>query len=171
MAPYAGVSGLQCWGACAHAHRAPLSHTLPRTLLLLYKPNGVSANGSRKVYYSLCFSSVGAPTGANGRQRIAENTYNPPCISSVGAPTGANGRQRIAKDVHYSPCISSVGAPTAVNGCQQAPTDRYGACIIHPTYRSLVADGCQRAPVNRKKRSLSTSQLVRWHAKICVVHF
>ena len=115
--------------------RTPISHTLPRTLLLLYKPNGVSANGSRKVYYSLCFSSVGAPTGANGRQRIAENKYTPPCISSVGAPTGANGRQRIAKNVHYYPCISSVGAPTGANGRQRTARGMY--CNLSMTLRGV----------------------------------
>ena len=74
----------------------PRPDTLPQTYLLLYKPNGVSANGSQKVYRCLRFSSVGAPTGANGRQRIANNTFYFPRVSSVGAPTGANGRQRIA---------------------------------------------------------------------------
>ena len=97
----------------------PRPDTLPRTYLLLYKPNGVSANGSQKVYHCLRFSSVGAPTGANGRQRIANNTFYFPRVSSVGAPTGANGRQRIDKKHVLLQLIFVRWRATGANGRQR----------------------------------------------------
>ena len=99
------------------------------------------------------------PTGANGSQRTSVIPPASRPLARQRAPTDANESQRTCIITPAFRPLARQRLPTGANRRQRTAR----ACIIHPTYRSLVTDGCQRAPVNRKKRSLSTSQLVRWH--------